>query len=500
MKSAALIILDGWGHREEPSGNAVLAADPKNYFALKEKYAFSTLEASGEAVGLPDGQMGNSEVGHLNIGAGRVVYQPLVRIEREMNSGEFYEIPLVAQAFERAVEKKRIHFLGLLSDGGVHSHLRHLFSLLNKTKELGIPEVYVHAFLDGRDTDPQSGIGFVEETEQLLENNGNGSLASISGRYYAMDRDNRWERVKKAYDVLVGKQAPEEKTAQEFLRASYESGVSDEFVLPGLIDPQGVIRPGDVVFFYNFRPDRAREMTRALTQRSFSEFEHEKLLLDYYCMSEYDATFEDVHVIYPNEAIDNTLGSVLSEAGLRQFRTAETEKYPHITFFFNGGRETPFDGEQRVLVHSPKVATYDLQPSMSAQGVKDALLAAVEEGGYSFYLVNFANPDMVGHTGVFEAAVEAIKTVDECLGEITTLLEEKDIPFIITADHGNAEQMYGSHSEVLTMHSTNPVPLIVSLPKKTPLREDGILSDLAPTILKLIGREIPKEFTGTPLY
>lgn len=500
MKSAALIILDGWGDSNDSYGNAIMAAEPTTFYRLKEKYPHTTLLSGGEAVGLPEGQMGNSEVGHLNIGAGRVVYQPLLRIKRDMDSGVFYDIPEVKKAFSHAKEKKKMHFLGLLSDGGVHSHTEHLYSMMRKAKEMGVEKVYIHAFLDGRDTDPHSGKRFLAETEALMRELQLGSIATISGRYYAMDRDNRWERVKLAYDALVGNETVQASTALEYIESSYAEDITDEFVLPARIDPEGIIRPGDVVVFYNFRPDRAREMTNALTQKSFDAFEHSDLLLDYYCMSVYDDTFEDVHIFYPHETIENTMGSVLSQMGLKQFRVAETEKYPHITFFFNGGREEPFEGEMRILVHSPKVATYDLQPSMSAYEVKDALIQAVREGGYAFYLLNFANPDMVGHTGDFEATVKAIRTVDACLAEIVAALEEEGVSFIITADHGNAEKMLGSQGEKLTMHSTNPVPVILSLPKDTPLRKDGILSDVAPTLFKMIGLESPDEFTGKSLY
>lgn len=500
MKRTALIILDGWGVSESNHGNAIMAASPMNFQALKEKYAYTTLECSGEAVGLPDGQMGNSEVGHLNIGAGRVVYQPLLRITREMSSGEFYTIKEVEKAFSSATRKGKVHFLGLLSDGGVHSHIEHLFSMIRKADEIGVGEIYVHAFLDGRDTDPHSGKGFLLQTQKLMEEIGHGSIATVSGRYYAMDRDNRWERVKAAYDTLVGNESAKADSVIQYIDDSYEQGITDEFVVPALVDEKGIILPGDVVIFYNFRPDRAREMTRALTQTSFDAFEAKLLMLEYYCMSVYDDTFEDVHVFYPNETIQKTLGSLLSQLGLRQFRVAETEKYPHITFFFNGGREEPFVGETRTLIHSPKVATYDLQPSMSAYEVKDEFIHALRKGEAHFYLVNFANPDMVGHTGDFTATVKAIQTVDKCLGEITEVLEEEGISFIITADHGNAEEMIGSHSETLTMHSTNPVPFILSLPKETNLREDGILSDIAPTILKLLDIEIPKEYTGRSLF
>ncbi|NLY72630.1 MAG: 2,3-bisphosphoglycerate-independent phosphoglycerate mutase [Tissierellia bacterium] len=498
MKTA-LIILDGYGQAVEGPGNAARAASTPVLDELFKKYPTGSLDASGEAVGLPPGQMGNSEVGHLNIGAGRVVYQPLLRITRDMADGSFFERPVVKEAFDPDFSGS-LHLLGLVSPGGVHSHMDHLKGLLDYAKKRGLERVYVHGFLDGRDTPPDSGLTNVKEIRAHMDRIGLGSFASISGRYYAMDRDKRWERVKLAYDVLVYGRG-QYLDPVEGIRKSYSEGVYDEFVFPFVADKEGLIRPGDRVVFFNFRPDRARELTMALSQEGFDGFEVEDLELDYYTMTEYSKEYEGIKVFYPPETIDETLGQVLAEKGLKQYRTAETEKYPHITFFFNGSRELPFEGEDRLLVASPKVATYDLQPEMSAYEVTEGLVKRLKENQHDFYLVNFANPDMVGHTGSFEAAKKAVEAVDQCLGRIIPLLEEKKIAFIITADHGNAEEMIlPSSGEASTQHSLNPVPLIIGGLGDIEIREGGRLSDLAPTILKILELDSPEQMTGQALY
>ncbi|HZK10179.1 MAG TPA: 2,3-bisphosphoglycerate-independent phosphoglycerate mutase [Clostridia bacterium] len=496
---AALIILDGLGMGPPGEENAVYAANTPVLDGLFKKYPHTTLQASGVDVGLPQGQMGNSEVGHLNIGAGRIIYQPLLRIKRDMENRSFFKREVVREIFDSSLEGK-LHFLGLLSPGGVHSHSDHLKELLLEAKRKKIKDVYVHVFLDGRDTPPDSGLGEVEDLVSFMEKEKIGKIASISGRYYAMDRDQRWERIQRAYDVLVyGKGELLEPI--EGLKQSYKQGLGDEFVIPFLSDPQGLINSGDRVVFFNFRPDRARELTQALTQKDFDEFNHEDLSLRYYTMSQYSADFSNVKVIYPQELVENTLGEILSKEGKKQYRTAETEKYPHITFFFNGSRESPFPGEDRLLVPSPKVATYDLMPEMSAYKVTRALVDKLKENTYDFYLVNFANPDMVGHTGNFDATKKAVEAVDQCLGELVPLLEEKGIAFIITADHGNAEEMIlPASGEVSTQHSLNPVPFILGGLGELTLKEEGRLSDLAPTLLKILDLKQPKAMTGKAMF
>lgn len=496
---AALIILDGLGLAPQGPGNAVRAASTPNLDRLFRDYPSTSLGASGEAVGLPRGQMGNSEVGHLNIGAGRVVYQPLLRISREMEDGSFFEKGLVKEALDPSFEGKT-HFLGLISPGGVHSHNDHLKGLLGEAKRRGLGRVYVHGFLDGRDTPPSSGLEDLRDLGNFMEELGLGRFATISGRYYAMDRDKRWERIKLAYDALVHGLG-ERYSPLEGVEKSYKEGVYDEFVLPFICDEEGLIAPGDRVIFFNFRPDRARELTEALSQKNFQGFEADDLMLDYYTMSEYSKDYEGIKVFYPPESLKDTLGEVLSREGLRQYRSAETEKYPHITFFFNGSRELPFPGEDRLLVPSPRVATYDLMPEMSAEGVTQGLLEKLEDNNYDFYLINFANPDMVGHSGSFDAARKAVETVDQCLGRIVPLLEEKKIAFFITADHGNAEEMIlPSSGEASTQHSLNPVPLIVGGLGPIDLRNGGILSDLAPSILKTLNVEVPELMSGKVLF
>ncbi|HHT21522.1 MAG TPA: 2,3-bisphosphoglycerate-independent phosphoglycerate mutase [Tissierellia bacterium] len=501
MKPTALIILDGWGVRAEPEGNAIIQAHPKNFLRLKADHPYGEISASGLDVGLPAGQMGNSEVGHLNIGAGRVVYQPLTQIHRDLEDGTLYRNPTFVQAFARAkASGQKFHFLGLLSDGGVHSHIDHLKGMLRYAKQVGLERVYVHAFLDGRDTLPTSGKGYLEELQTTMREYGLGKIATVSGRYYAMDRDRRWERVEKAYLALV---EGEGETATDVSRAmdeSYERGITDEFFLPTVIDRDGLIEDGDTVLFFNFRPDRAREMSTVLTDPTFEAFPVQRMSLDYYGLTQYDTEFQNVKVIYEPQSFVNTMGEYLSNLEFRQFRIAETEKYAHVTFFFNGGREEPFSGEERVLIPSPKVATYDLEPAMSAEGIKDRFIQAIQEKNHDFYLCNFANPDMVGHTGVMPAAIQAIQTVDGCLGEVVAALRQAGVQVLITADHGNSEEMIDpATDDVLTAHTTNPVPLIIIADDVETIEPGGRLADLSPTILDLMGLEQPKEMTGHSL-
>ena len=500
MKPTALIILDGWGERSEEFGNAVIQANPENFRRLRVEHPFSLVSASGLDVGLPAGQMGNSEVGHLNIGAGRVVYQPLTQIHRDIEEGTLFEKPLFKAAFESAkLSGHKFHFLGLLSDGGVHSHIDHLKGMLQYAKQVGLERVNLHAFLDGRDTLPNSGLGFIQEMDHYMRDIGVGQIATISGRYYAMDRDRRWERVHKAYDALVngiGEQADDSISAME---NSYERGITDEFFLPTIIHPEGLIEEGDTVLFFNFRPDRAREMSTVLTDETFEAFPTKRLHLDYYGLTQYDTEFQHVKVIYEPTSFDNTLGEYLAKEGYRQFRIAETEKYAHVTFFFNGGREESFVGEDRVLVPSPKVATYDLEPQMSAGEVKERLLEAIPKG-YDFYLCNFANPDMVGHTGIMQAAITAVQTVDRCLGEAVEAFLEAGVQVVITEYHGKCEEMIDELTgDILTAHTTNPVPLIIISHDPIEIMDGGRLADLAPTILDLMGLNQPKEMTGHSL-
>lgn len=501
MKPTALIILDGWGVRDNPFGNAVVQAHPENFLRLKNEYPYSQLSASGLDVGLPEGQMGNSEVGHLNIGAGRVVYQPLTQIHKDIQEGVLFQNPMFQAAFAGAkASGKKLHFLGLLSDGGVHSHIDHLIGMLRYAKQVGLERVYVHAFLDGRDTLPNSGKGFLQTLERAMEEIGVGRIATVSGRYYAMDRDRRWDRVEKAYLALVEGQGEQAENIDQAMDDSYERGITDEFFLPTVVDSAGLIEDGDSVLFFNFRPDRAREMSTVLTDPTFDAFPVKRMALDYYGLTQYDTEFQNVKVIYQPQSFHNTMGEYLSDQGYKQFRIAETEKYAHVTFFFNGGREEPFTGEERVLIPSPKVATYDLQASMSAPGVKDRLIQAIEERNHDFYLCNFANPDMVGHTGVLEAATQAVKTVDACLGEVVKAFQRHGVQVVITADHGNCEEMIDPETgDILTAHTTNPVPLIIIGEGVEAIESGGRLADLSPTILDLMGLPQPIEMTGHSL-
>ena len=500
-KPLMLMVLDGWGYNPNSTEkNAIAEAKPENFEKLFNNYPHTLIKASGEAVGLPDGQMGNSEVGHLNLGAGRVVYQPLVEISKEIRDGEFFEKEKVVEAFNFAKNNdKGIHFMGLLSDGGVHSHINHLFGLLEMAKKTGLKKVYIHAFMDGRDTAPTSGLEYMRKLEEKIKEIGVGEIATISGRYFSMDRDTNWDRTEKAYDAIVGKVNVTEKTPDQVIEDSYAEKVNDEFIKPVLLTKAGVIQKGDVVINFNFRPDRARQITRALVDKDFKGFQREYLEPKYYCMRQYDSTI-DAEVIYDDKEIVNTLGEVLAKHNLTQLRTAETEKYAHVTFFFNGGKETEFKGEERILVASPKVATYDLQPEMSAPELTKAVIGALDSDKFDVIIMNFANPDMVGHTGVFDAAVKAIKAVDKGVGEIVNKVLELDGTVLITADHGNAEKMVDPVThEAFTAHTTYEVPLIyVSNEFKGQLNL-GKLADIAPTMLEILNIEKPAEMNGVSL-
>lgn len=500
-KPLMLMVLDGWGYNPNvDEKNAIATANPENFNRLYKKYPHTCIKASGEAVGLPEGQMGNSEVGHLNLGAGRVVYQPLVEISKDIRDGEFFKKDKVVEAFKYAKENgKGIHFIGLLSDGGVHSHINHLFGLLEMAKKTELNSVYVHAFMDGRDTAPKSGKEFMKVLEKKISEIGVGKVATISGRYFSMDRDTNWDRTEKAYDAMVGKISVTKKSAIDIIEESYQNDVTDEFIIPVLLDENGTIKNGDVVINFNFRPDRARQITRALVDKNFKGFEREYLAPKYYCMRQYDSTIE-ASVIYEDKDIVNTFGEVIAANGLSQLRTAETEKYAHVTFFFNGGKEREFKGEERKLVASPKVATYDLQPEMSAPELTKEVISALNEDKYDVIIMNFANPDMVGHTGVFDAAVNAIKAVDKGIGEIVNRVLELDGTVLITADHGNAEKMEDPETHVpFTAHTTNEVPLILVSNSFKGELNPGKLADIAPTMLELLNIEKPVEMTGISL-
>nr|WP_307759889.1 2,3-bisphosphoglycerate-independent phosphoglycerate mutase [uncultured Peptostreptococcus sp.] len=504
-KPVVLTIMDGFGYTPDVEGNAIALAGTPNLDALCKEYPHTLINASGLDVGLPDGQMGNSEVGHTNIGAGRVVYQDLTRITKAIEDGDFFTNKELVAAMENAKDKS-LHILGLLSDGGVHSHINHLIALLDMAKKNGLKNVYVHAFTDGRDTDPQSAKSYVEKVQAHMDEIETGKFASVSGRYYAMDRDKRWERVEKAYDAIVEAKGNTAESAIKCIEDSYAAGINDEFIVPTVIleggKPVGKVNENDSVIFFNFRPDRAREITRAITDRKFDGFKRTLVATKFVCMTTYDATMEDVSVAFGPEDIVNTLGEYLSKNGKEQLRAAETEKYAHVTFFFNGGKEEAYKGEDRILVPSPKVATYDLQPEMSAYELLDKVLAAIDEDKYDFIAVNFANPDMVGHTGVMEATEKAIKTVDECVGKLFKKLLSIGGSGIITADHGNAELMIDKLTKrPITSHSTNPVPFIVVGDefKNAELLSDGRLSDIAPTVLSMMNMEKPKEMTGHSL-
>lgn len=505
----ALIILDGFGCRENVDGNAIRADGVKHIRELWNAYPHTQIEASGNAVGLPAGQMGNSEVGHLNIGAGRVVYQELTRITKSIEDGDFFS----NEAFLGAVEncKKHnsaLHLYGLCSDGGVHSHLTHLYALVKLARENGLKNVFIHCFMDGRDVPPESGKGYIHALKNELKALGCGKIATVMGRYYAMDRDNRFERVEKAYAALVYGEGVQAEDPEAAMQASYDAGVTDEFVVPVVITengaPVGTVRANDSVIFFNFRPDRAREITRAFILPEFDGFDRKKgfFPLHYVCMTQYDKTFgARVHVAFKPERLSNTFGVYISSMNKTQLRIAETEKYAHVTFFFNGGVEAPNPGEDRVLIPSPKVATYDLKPEMSAYEVTAEAVKRIESGKYDVMILNFANPDMVGHTGVMEAAVKAVHAVDECAAEVASAILKAGGRAIVTADHGNCEQMVGPDGEPFTAHTTNPVPLILvdDMRKEAKLRAGGRLCDLAPTLLALMGLPVPEEMSGRSL-
>ena len=499
-KPLVLMILDGFGINNSTVGNAIYSAKTPNIDALMEKYPHTEIQASGMDVGLPRGQMGNSEVGHTNIGAGRIVYQELTRITKTVEEGGLSAIPELQKAVANCKEHdSSLHLMGLLSDGGVHSHIQHLFGLLAMAKEQGLEKVYVHCFMDGRDVPPSSGKDYVEQLQAELNRLGVGKIATICGRYYAMDRDNRWERVSKAYDAMVNGIGVEESDPVKAMADSYANGVTDEFVVPVVVDKNGSISANDSVIFFNFRPDRAREITRTLVDEAFNGFERAKgfFPLCYTCMTQYDATMPNVQVAFHPQSLEDTFGEYISNKGFKQLRIAETEKYAHVTFFFNGGVETVYPGEDRCLINSPKVATYDLQPEMSAYEVTDALEERL--GNYDVIIINYANCDMVGHTGVFEAAVKAVEAVDTCVGRIVNKTLELGGAVLLTADHGNADQMLAEDNTPFTAHTTNPVPLLAVGLGDIKLREGGRLADLAPTMLSVLGLEKPEAMSGESL-
>jgi 2,3-bisphosphoglycerate-independent phosphoglycerate mutase len=502
----ALIILDGFALRGERMGNAVAQAKKPNFDRYWNHYPHAQLIASGEAVGLPEGQMGNSEVGHLNIGAGRIVYQSLTRVNISIREGEFEKNETFLAAIKHAKEKgTALHLMGLLSDGGVHSHIEHMYALLKLAASEGLEKVYVHGFLDGRDVGPKTAPGYIEQTLEKMNEIGVGEFATISGRYYSMDRDKRWERVEKSYRSMVYGDGPTYSNPMELIEDNYNNGIFDEFVVPSVLvrpdgSPVATVQNDDAVIFYNFRPDRAIQISNTFTNKDFRSFdrgEGHPENLHFVCLTHFSETV-DGYVAFEPSNLDNTVGEVISQAGMTQLRIAETEKYPHVTFFMSGGREQEFPGEKRILINSPKVATYDLQPEMSANEVTDALIKEIEADNFDAILLNFANPDMVGHSGMLEPTIQAIETVDECLGRIVDLIVSKGGTAIITADHGNADEVVTLEGNPMTAHTTNPVPVIVTK-EGAELREDGILGDLAPTILELLGLDKPAEMTGTSL-
>ncbi|WML54683.1 2,3-bisphosphoglycerate-independent phosphoglycerate mutase [Neobacillus sp. PS3-12] len=499
----ALIILDGFGCRSEVKGNAVAQSKKPNFDRLWKEFPHAHMFASGEAVGLPDGQMGNSEVGHTNIGAGRVVYQNLTRVSIAIREGEFAKNETFLGAVDHVKKHDTaLHLFGLLSDGGVHSHIDHMFALLRLAKDHDLKKVYVHAFLDGRDVGPKTAETYIQETLEKMKEYGVGEFATISGRYYSMDRDKRWERVEKSYRAMVYGEGPSYSNPIDVVKDSYEHGIFDEFVLPSVVtkedgQPVATIQDNDAVIFYNFRPDRAIQISNTFTNEDFRSFDrgpkHPKDL-HFVCLTHFSETVQG-YVAFKPTNLDNTFGEILSQNGLKQLRIAETEKYPHVTFFFNGGREEKFPGEERILINSPKVATYDLQPEMSAYEVTDALLKEIHDDKFDAIILNFANPDMVGHSGMLEPTIKAIETVDECLGKVIDAILEKDGVAIITADHGNADEVITIEGNPMTAHTTNPVPVILTK-HGVELRDGGVLADLAPTLLQLLGLEQPKEMTG----
>ena len=507
-KPVVLMILDGYGLSDDPEGNAIYMANTPVVDRLKKEYPFVKGYASGLAVGLPDGQMGNSEVGHLNMGAGRVVYQDLTRITKSIEDGDFFEKKELLDAIDNCLKNGTdLHVYGLLSDGGVHSDNHHMYAVLDLCKRKGLDRVYIHCFMDGRDTSPTSGIGYVKELLEQTEKFETGKIATITGRYYAMDRDNRWERVERAYNALTKGEGIKESCPVKAMENSYAKEVTDEFIEPTVIvkengEPTAVIKDGDSVIFINFRPDRAREISRTFCCDDFDGFARgERIKTEYVCFTEYDVTIPNKKVVFKEEEIVNTLGEYLASKGLKQARIAETEKYAHVTFFFNGGVEKPNEGEDRFLIPSPKVATYDLQPEMSAPEVCETLIKVIKEGKHDVIIINFANPDMVGHTGIIPAVVKAIETIDECVGKVVDVIKEEDAVMFLCADHGNAEMNINHETkEPWTAHTTNPVPFIlINGPEGVGLKEGGRLCDIAPTLLELLEIEQPKEMTGESL-
>ncbi len=509
----AIIIMDGYGLAPADDGNAIALNGSKNINSLIKTYPSATLGASGLSVGLPDGQMGNSEVGHLNMGAGRIVYQDLTKITKAIQDGDFYNNPALLKAIENAKNNgKKLHLYGLLSDGGVHSHLTHVYALLELAAKHGLKDVFVHCFMDGRDVSPTSGADYIRKLQAEMKKIGAGKIASVCGRYYAMDRDNNWDRVEKAYDMLTLGTGDATENPAEAVEKSYAAGVTDEFITPVKVyengKPLGLLEKGDSVICFNFRPDRAREITRAVSQKEFTvpkgtAFERKTGYIDpvYVCFTVYDAEFEGLEIAFPKTALDNTLGEYLAKLGKKQLRIAETEKYAHVTFFFNGGVETPNEGEKRDLIASPKVATYDLQPEMSAYLVTDKVLEELDGGEFDVVILNFANCDMVGHTGIIPAAVKAVGTVDECVKKVLDKILEMGGAALVTADHGNADKLLSEDGSPFTAHTTNPVPVILVSEKykNAKLRTDGVLADLAPTLLTVMGLPVPKEMTGKSL-
>lgn len=502
-KKVLLMILDGWGITQDPEVSAIAKANTPFMDSVTEKFPNATLRTDGMNVGLPEGQMGNSEVGHMNLGAGRIVYQDLVKINMAVEKDTLKDEPVLEEAFNYAVKNnKPVHFMGLVSDGGVHSHINHIKGLLSAAEKFGVKEKYVHAFTDGRDVDPHSGKGFIEELQNHIEKT-NSKLASVIGRYYAMDRDKRWERVKKAYDLIVKGVGKKTQDAVSAIQESYDEGTSDEFLNPIVLtndngNPVATLNEKDVVIYFNFRTDRGRQLTQALSQDDFPEYDMKKLTLYYVTMTKYDDRFENINIIFKKSNIKATLGEVLEYEGKKQIRIAETEKYPHVTFFFSGGREEPFEGEERIMCNSPKVATYDLQPEMSAFEIKDKIVPEIKKESADFICLNFANPDMVGHTGDFDAAVKACETVDECAKEVAEAAFEKGYSIIIIADHGNSEVMKNPDGSPNTAHTTNPVPLIL-MDKEVKSIKDGKLGNIAPTILELMGIQKPDLMTEDSL-
>ena len=504
-KLTKLMILDGFGENPKKEGNAVKLAKTPNIDRLMKEYPNTKIAASGLAVGLPEGQMGNSEVGHTNIGAGRIVYQELTRITKSIENGDFFSNEELVKAMENCKKNNsKLHILGLVSDGGVHSHIRHLFGLLEMAKRRDVEEVYVHCFLDGRDTPPASAESYIQELEEKMKEKGVGKIATVAGRFYGMDRDKRWNRIQKAYNAMVFGEGNKSTQVINAIESSYQKEVFDEFVEPTIITngekPVATIEDGDSVIFFNFRPDRAREITRAIVDKDFNEFETKKMNTYFVCFTNYDETMPNVHIAFNKEMIKNTLGEIVSKNGGKQLRIAETEKYAHVTFFFNGGEEKQYEGEDRILVPSPKVETYDMKPEMSAYEVTQKVVEAINSEKYNCIILNYANPDMVGHTGSLSAAIKAVEAVDECVGKVITAIESQKANLIITADHGNAEQMIDYKTgEPHTAHTTNLVPLILISERENVKLREGKLADIAPTLLELMGLEKPKEMTGESL-